>query len=113
MKLTTAIACSAFAFTAAFSVPGFAQSGVPMVGYEDGSDEGMVIFRVGANRIGCQACHGIDGAGKFGPDIRGKDAVAIAQAMGTVPEMNNVKLTDAEIAQVSAYLLELHEAAAH
>jgi len=113
MKLTTAFACAAIAFSTTLAAPSFAQAPVVMTGYEDGSDEGMVIFRVGANRVGCQSCHGLDGAGKLGPDIRGKDAVAIAQAMGTVPEMNLVQLTELEIAQVSAYLLELHEAAAH
>jgi mono/diheme cytochrome c family protein len=116
MKYRIALACAAIAFSSSVAAPSLAQApAVPMSGFEDGddADAGMVIFRVGANRIGCQACHGLGGAGKLGPDIRGKDSVAIAQAMGNVPEMANVRLTEVEIAQVSAYLLELHEAAAH
>jgi len=115
MKLTTAFAAAAIAFATVAAAPSFAQAPVAQSGFDDGDESaaGMVIFRVGANRIGCQSCHGLTGTGKLGPNITGKDAAAIAQAMGSVPEMANVRLTEAEIAQVSAYLLELHEAAAH
>lgn len=74
---------------------------------------GKNIYEELAGGVGCQACHGMDAAGIIGPDIRGKDPVAILNAMKSVPDMGIVELTEVEVDQVAAYLRALHEAESH
>jgi len=80
-----------------------------------GKDEfyGQKIYEELAGGVGCQACHGMDAAGVIGPDIRGKDPVAILEAMKSVPDMGIIELTPEEVDQVAAYLRALHEAESH
>jgi mono/diheme cytochrome c family protein len=76
-------------------------------------EAGKKIYEELAGGVGCQACHGMDAAGVIGPDIRGKDPVAILDALKTVPDMGIIELTTEEVDQVAAYLRQLHEAEAH
>ena len=55
----------------------------------------------------------MDAAGIIGPDIRGKDPVAILNAMKSVPDMGIIDLTEEQVSQVAAYLRALHEFASH
>ncbi len=75
--------------------------------------EGKKIYEELAGGVGCQACHGMDAMGVIGPDIRGKDPVAILEAMKTVPDMGIVELTELQVDQVAAYLRALHEHEEH
>lgn len=81
--------------------------------YDPEGEAGKKIYEELAGGVGCQACHGMDAAGIIGPDIRGKDPVAILNAMKTVPDMGIIELTEEQVSQVAAYLRALHEAAAH
>ena len=67
---------------------------------------GKEVFEKKAGGVGCQSCHGIDGKGKIGPNIRGKTAENIRQALSTVDLMMEVvKNLDAQdIEAVAAYL---------
>jgi mono/diheme cytochrome c family protein len=69
--------------------------------------KGKVIFEQTAGGVGCQYCHGLDGKGKSefaSPDIRGKQAEDVVQAMATRTLMAGVKLSDPEVRAVVAYL---------
>lgn len=66
--------------------------------------QGEEIFQKTAGGVGCQYCHGPDGKGKIGPNIRGKPEEAIQNALGLVLQMQIVKLNDQEIRAVAAYL---------
>lgn len=74
---------------------------------------GKVIFEKTAGGIGCQTCHGSDGSGDIGPDIRGQNAVAIVRQLQENEEMMFIELTADEISQVSDYLNYLHEQEGH
>jgi mono/diheme cytochrome c family protein len=68
---------------------------------------GKVIFEQTAGGVGCQFCHGLDAKGKAefaSPDIRAKQFDDVTQAMATRPLMSGVKLSDAEVRAVVAYL---------
>ena len=86
---------------------------VQVLEYDVQATEGQKIFEETAGGIGCQACHGMDAAGVIGPDIRGKDPVAILDALGRVPDMGIIELTPEQVDQVAAYLRQLHDTAAH
>lgn len=70
--------------------------------------QGEEIFQVTAGGVGCQFCHKSDATGLIGPDIRGKTAQNITDAIGGgVPDMAFLELTEDEIAAVAAYLATL------
>jgi mono/diheme cytochrome c family protein len=54
--------------------------------------------------VGCSACHGADGKGQIGPDIRGKTPDDIRGALGWVDAMGFLRLGKGKIEAVSAYL---------
>ncbi|MBI4640698.1 MAG: cytochrome c [Candidatus Tectomicrobia bacterium] len=66
--------------------------------------KGEEVFQKTAGNVGCQYCHGADAKGKVGPNIRGKSAKAITQALGTVLQMGFITLTEDQIEAVAAYL---------
>lgn len=70
--------------------------------------KGELIFQKTAGGVGCQYCHGADARGKEGPNIRGKSAGAIKQALGIVIQMafisQKTPLSDEDIEAVAAYL---------
>ncbi len=66
--------------------------------------QGKLIYDKTAGGVGCQYCHGKDGRGKLGPNIRGKSTEAITTALGTVQQMQIVQLSSQEIQAVAAYL---------
>ena len=74
---------------------------------------GKVIFEETAGGVGCQACHGMDAKGDIGPDIRGRDSVAILAQLKTNEVMAFITLTPEEVDQVAAYLRYLHDIEAH
>jgi len=84
-----------------------------MPSYDPESEEGRIIFERTAGGVGCAACHGMDATGDVGPDIRGRDPVAILDAMSAVDEMGFIELSEVEIARVAAYLRALHEFESH
>jgi mono/diheme cytochrome c family protein len=72
--------------------------------------EGEQIFLKTAGGVGCQYCHGVDGKGlpeAAAPDIRGKDYLAVTDALITRAQMSFISLTDHEIRAVVAYLATL------
>lgn len=69
---------------------------------------GERVFKTAAeNGIGCQACHGPDGKGLIGPDIRGRQISEINYALGNVGEMDFIRLTAEEKEAVVTYLAYL------
>ncbi len=71
-----------------------------------------MVFEKEAGRIGCQACHGLDGKGTQGPgvNIRGKNEGAVRAAIqGGVPMMSFIKLSDEDITAVAEYLKYLNQ----
>lgn len=93
----------------------------PMVsaGDDDLLAKGKLIFEKTAGGVGCASCHGLDGKGNPQAGIpanRGKTEGQLRQALegitnelGGVPPMAFIKLTDAEITAVVAYLRYLNE----
>lgn len=74
---------------------------------------GKVVFDQTAGGVGCAFCHGMDGRGKrefAAPDIRGKTASDVLNAMQTRAQMSTVKLSDDEVKAVVAYLSVLADA---
>ncbi len=65
---------------------------------------GEELYQRKAGGVGCAGCHGVDAYGSIGPNIRGSSAQEIADALKTVAAMNFLKMTDDEVAAVSAYL---------
>ncbi len=56
----------------------------------------------------CALCHGDNGAGKIGPDIRGADAAIIANAIAVIPIMKGqADLSVADIQAIAAHLAAL------
>ncbi len=81
--------------------------------YDPEATAGKEVYEKLAGGVGCQACHGMDAAGIIGPDIRGKDPVAILAALQSVPDMGFIELTSEQVDQVAAYLRALHESESH
>jgi len=72
--------------------------------------EGEQIFLKTAGGVGCAYCHGADGTGNpefAAPDIRGKDYLAVSDALITRAQMSFISLSDHEIRAVVAYLATL------
>ncbi len=69
---------------------------------------GKIVFEETAGGVGCMSCHGEDGSGDFGPDIRGKLSTDILQQLRSNPAMEIISLNDEELAAVAAYLDYLH-----
>jgi mono/diheme cytochrome c family protein len=69
-----------------------------------------LVFEKTAGGVGCALCHGLDGkgggiSGLGAPDIRGaKEAKVRGAIAGGVPLMSFIKLNDAEITAVAAYV---------
>ncbi len=74
---------------------------------------GKLLFEETAGHVGCASCHGMDGSGDIGPDIRGKDDLDITGALQAVTEMNfllaTIHHTSAEVKAIGAYLQTLGE----
>lgn len=68
--------------------------------------QGERIFLIEAGGTGCDYCHGDTGAGDIGigPNIRGRTFDEIKTSLRTVPEMDMVHLSDAEIEALVVYL---------
>jgi mono/diheme cytochrome c family protein len=70
---------------------------------------GKEVFEVTAGGIGCASCHGLDGKGNGpanvgAPPNRGLDEARVRTALDNVELMSAIKLTDAELKAVVAYL---------
>lgn len=71
---------------------------------------GKRIFEETAGGVGCASCHLEDGTGDVGPNIQGRTAKEIREALGRVEKMAMIELTETEIDQVAEYLGILLEA---
>lgn len=67
-------------------------------------ERGKIIFMETAGDIGCKTCHGDDGTGILGPDIREMKIENIKGALRAVADMEFIELTDDEIEAVAAYV---------
>lgn len=65
--------------------------------------KGEVVF-FSAGGQGCSSCHGADGKGDVGPNIRSKSRTDVANCLATVDQMAFLHLSDEEIDAVSAFL---------
>ncbi len=69
---------------------------------------GKKLFEETAGEMGCAACHGADGSGDVGPDIRGFNEMDLKAALQAVTEMQFVRATvpidGPEMFAVGAYL---------
>lgn len=87
-------------------------AGAPKVGDPDGTDAdeeqfllGERIFKTEAgDGIGCQYCHGPEGWGNIGPNIRGKFPGDIRFALENVDAMEFLRLSQTKVEAVSVYL---------
>ncbi|MFQ5872876.1 MAG: c-type cytochrome [Dehalococcoidia bacterium] len=78
----------------------------------DGNDMGEDPFILGerifkeaaAEGVGCSYCHGADGRGNIGPNIRGKMPGDIHFALESVDSMSFIHLNQEEIEAISTYL---------
>ncbi len=77
------------------------------------AEAGKQIFEKTAGGVGCASCHGGTGQGDIGPNIRGKDSVAVLKQLKTNPNMKFIKLTKKEVDQVATYLRYLHDTESH
>ena len=57
-----------------------------------------------AEGVGCSYCHGGDGRGNIGPNIRGKSAGDIRFALESLDAMSFIHLNQEEVEAVSEYL---------
>ena len=71
---------------------------------------GMKIFLETAGGVGCASCHREDASGDVGPNIQGRTAADIREALASVENMDFIELTDKEIDEVATYLGYLMEA---
>ncbi len=89
--------------------PGVDADAQPGDAQTDGGDllgEGERIFLVEAGGMGCDACHGATGGGDLGigPNVRGKTFDEVKLAIRDISEMEDIRLSDAEIEAVVVYL---------
>lgn len=78
----------------------------------DLDDMGVDPFELGeriflseaAKGVGCQLCHGPEGKGDIGPNIRGQNALQVEIALNTVEDMGFIRLDAEERAAVATYL---------
>ena len=96
----------------AVAQPGFAQAPTAPT-LDPVAEAGKVIFEETAGGVGCAACHGMDAKGDIGPDIRGRDSVAILGEIQTNEDMQFIELTREEVDSVAVYLRYLHDIEAH
>lgn len=75
--------------------------------------KGKVIFEETAGGVGCASCHGETAQGDVGPNIQGRDALAILDQLNTNEAMQFIALSEEERDQVAAYLRYLHDQVAH
>lgn len=71
---------------------------------------GELVFMETAGGVGCAACHGTDARGDpemAAPDIRGRTATDIYNALDTRVQMAFITLTSEEVTAVAAYLQAL------
>lgn len=65
---------------------------------------GEEIFQKTAGGTGCAVCHGKDGSGVVGPDIRSRSTDDIRDALTSVPDMSHISLKNEDVEAVAAYL---------
>ncbi len=80
------ILTSTFAFAATVGLA-LTMSTTSVSANEDLIAEGKIIFEETAGGVGCASCHGMDGSGDIGPDIRGYDDLDVSAAFNSVFEM--------------------------
>lgn len=72
---------------------------------EDSFELGKRIFESEAGEgVGCSYCHGDDGLGNIGPNIRGKTPGDVRFALESIDAMSFINLNETEIVAVSEYL---------
>jgi hypothetical protein len=67
-------------------------------------ERGRVVYDVTAGGVGCAMCHAPFALGDIGPDIRGMSAREIGDALGSIPDMSFISLSDADLADLATYL---------
>jgi hypothetical protein len=67
-------------------------------------ERGRVVYDVSAGGVGCAMCHAPFALGDIGPDIRGMSARDIGDALGSIPDMSFISLSDADLADLATYL---------
>ncbi len=70
-------------------------------------EQGKLIFLETAGGVGCQYCHGPDGSGMVGPDIRGATGLMVQGALDRAPDMLFITLEPWEFYAIEAYLATL------
>jgi hypothetical protein len=70
-------------------------------------ERGRVVFDVSAGGTGCVICHAPFALGDIGPDVRGFSARDVQDALGSIPDMSYISLSDADLNHVAAYLAYL------
>lgn len=68
---------------------------------------GEQVYQKTAGGVGCAACHGADGKGLSGPNVRGKTSAEIGGQFLGNPSMQFIKLTQEELEAVGEYLAYL------
>jgi len=66
--------------------------------------QGEILYKRTAGGMGCAACHGADASGSVGPNVRGKSAHEIDDAIKRVSAMSFIRMSDDDIQAVAAYL---------
>jgi hypothetical protein len=67
-------------------------------------ERGRVVYEVSAGGVGCMMCHAPFATGDLGPDIRGMSARDVNDALGLIPDMAFISLSDKDLDDVGAYL---------
>jgi mono/diheme cytochrome c family protein len=67
-------------------------------------ERGRVVYDVSAGGVGCAMCHAPFATGDIGPDVRGMTAADVGDALGNIPDMEFISLSDADLDAVGAYL---------
>lgn len=68
-------------------------------------EKGKLLYEKTAGGVGCASCHGLDGKGGGAPYIQGASKAQLRQALaGGAQAMTFIKLNDAEVDAVVAYL---------
>lgn len=67
-------------------------------------ERGRVVYDVSAGGVGCAMCHAPFALGDIGPEIRGMTAREISDALGSIPDMSFISLSDADLADLATYL---------
>lgn len=96
----------------ATAAPGAAPaSGGPAAAPAEPVARGELIYQKTAGGVGCQLCHGVDGRGSTGPDVRAAPADRIANALASVEPMRFITTTTPlgreDVEALAAYLKTL------